>query len=146
MQLLQPGLVLRQAFAQRLQLGVERAEFQRLELGVLDPRARPGASGTARPARAWRFEVLELLVDFLAQVVQAVEVLAGVADAGLGFLAAFLVLGDAGGFFEVDAQVLGLGLDDLRDHALLDDRVAARAQAGAEEQVGDVAAAAAWCR
>ncbi len=64
------------------------------------------------------------------------------ADAGLGFLAAFLVLGDAGGFLQVDAQILGPGLDDLADHALLDDRVAARPQAGAEEQVGDVAAAA----
>jgi hypothetical protein len=82
------------------------------------------------------------LSDFLAHVVEAVEVLAGVADAGFGFLAALLVLGDAGGLFQVDAQVLGLGLDDLRDHALLDDRVAARAQARAEEQIGDVAAAA----
>ncbi|KAG1395420.1 hypothetical protein G6F59_014006 [Rhizopus arrhizus] len=64
------------------------------------------------------------------------------ADAGLGFLAALLVLGDAGRLFQVHAQVFRARLDDLADHALLDDRVAARAQAGAEEQVGDVAATA----
>jgi hypothetical protein len=40
-------------------------------------------------------------------------------------------------------HVLGLGLDDARDHVLLDDRVAARAQAGAEEQLRDVLATAA---
>src|SRR5690606_33081242 len=84
----------------------------------------------------------KLLADFLAQVAEAVEVLAGVADAGLGLLAALLVLGDAGGLLQIDAQVLGPGLDDLADHALLDDRVAARPQTGAEEQVGDVAPAA----
>ena len=140
-QLLQAGFLLRQAFAQRLQLRVEAAVFQRLPLGVLDPALgldRGVLLGLARLA----LEVFELLADFLAQVGQAFEVLAGVADAGFGFLAALLVLGDAGGLLQVHAQVLGPGLDDLADHALLDDRVAARAQAGAEEQVGDVAAAA----
>src|SRR5205085_9309111 len=88
-------------------------------------------------------EVLELLVHLLAQVGEALEVFAGVLDAGFGFLAALLVLGDAGGLFEVDAQVFRARLDDLGNHALLDDRVAACAQAGAEEQVGDVATAAA---
>ena len=52
----------------------------------------------------------------------------------LGFAAALLVLGDARGLLEEHAQLLGLRLDDARDHALLDDRVAARAEAGAEEQ------------
>ena len=137
--LLQPGLFLRQALAQRLQLGVEQPEFQRFPLGILDPAlgldrlVLLGLSGLPR-------EMLQLFADFFAQVVEAVEILAGVADAGLGFLAAFLVFGDAGGFFQIHAQFFGLGLDDLRDHALFDDRVAARAQAGAEEQVGDVAA------
>src|SRR5690606_27291333 len=72
-----------------------------------------------------------------------VEILAAVADAVLGLAAPLLVLGDAGRLLEVDPQLLGLGLDHLADHALLDDRVAARAQAGTEEQVGDVPAAAA---
>src|SRR3546814_2055869 len=88
-------------------------------------------------------KVLQLLADLVAQVGQALEVLVGVADAGFGFLAALLVLGDAGGLLQVHAQVLGAGVDDLADHALLDDRVAARPQAGAAAQVGEVAAAAA---
>lgn len=82
----------------------------------------------------------QLLGDFLAQVTQAIEVFARMADARFGFLAAFLVLGNAGGFFQVDAQIFRARLDDLADHALLDDRVAAWPQAGAQEQVGDVAA------
>src|SRR5690606_17379578 len=80
--------------------------------------------------------------DLLAQVGQALEVLARVLDPVLGLAAALLVLGDAGGLLQVHAQVLRARLDDLADHALLDDRVAARPQAGAQEQVGDVAPAA----
>ena len=63
------------------------------------------------------------------------------ADAVLRLAAALLVPGDAGGLLEEGAQVVGPRLDDARDHALLDDRVAARAQAGAEEQLRDVLAA-----
>ena len=140
-QLLQFRFFMRQLLAQRLHLRVEAAVFQRLPLGILDPALgldRLVLLGLARLP----LQMLELLADFLAQVVQAVEVLAGVADAGLGFLAPFLVLGDAGGFLQVHAQVFGPRFDDLADHPLLDDRVAARAEAGAEEQVGDVAPAA----
>ena len=141
-QLLQPGLLAREPLAQRLQLGVQGAEFQRLPLRVPDP-ALGLDRGVLLGLPRLPGQVLELLAHFLAQVVEPVEVLAGVADAGLGLLATLLVLGDAGRFLQVDAQFLGLGVDDLRDHALLDDRVAARAQARAEEQVGDVATAAA---
>ena len=87
--------------------------------------------------------MFELLVDFVAHVAHALEILARRLDAAFGFLAAFLVLGDAGGFFEMLAQLLGSASTICADHALLDDRVAARAQAGAEEQIGDVAAPAA---
>jgi len=38
------------------------------------------------------------------------------------------------------AQILRLGLDQLGDHALFDDRIAAWSEAGAEEDIGDVAA------
>src|SRR5690606_14522373 len=127
-QLLQAGFLLRQALAQRGELPVQRAVFERLPLGVADlPLGLDLGVLLGRPR-----QVLQLLADLVAQVGQAVEVLAGVANAGLGFLAPLLVLGDAGGLLQVHAQFLGLGLDDLADHALLDDRVAARAQAGAE--------------
>ena len=64
-------------------------------------------------------------------------------DARFGFLAALLVLRDAGRLFEMIAQLFRRRFDDLADHALLDDRVAARTKAGAEEHVGDIAASAA---
>ena len=85
-------------------------------------------------------QAFELALQLLAQVGQARQVLVGAADAALGLAAALLVLGDTGGFLDEVAQILGLGLDQLADHALLDDRVAARPEARAEEDVGNVAA------
>src|SRR5690606_34126821 len=98
-QLLQARLFLRQAFAQRGELLVEAAVFERLPLGVADlPLGldRCVLLGLLRLPR----QVLQLLADLVAQVGQAVEVLAGVADAGFGFLAPLLVLGDAGGLLQ----------------------------------------------
>ncbi len=79
-------------------------------------------------------QVADLLLDLVAHVLQALEVLARVGDAALGLAAPLLVARDAGRLLDEGAHVLGLGLDHARDHALLDDGVAARAQAGAEEQ------------
>lgn len=105
-QLLQAGFFARQRFAQSAQATVQTAVFQRLPLGILDLALflqRLVLLGLPRLA----LEVLELLADFLAQVAETIQVLAGMSDAGLGFLAAFLVLGDAGGFFEVHAGLRG---------------------------------------
>ena len=88
-----------------------------------------------------RREALELVAQLQPDVLDARQVLARVREAPFGLLAPLLVLRHAGGFFEEDAQLLGLGLDDAGNHPLLDDRVGARAQARAEEQVVDVAAA-----
>ena len=124
----------------RLELGVLRLQRQCLELGfhsrVLALQLLPALGGLRLPV-----EMLQRLLDFLAHVVQAIEVLARRLDARLGLLAALLVLRDARGLLEVHAQVLGPRLDDLGNHSLLDDRVAARAEARAEEHVDDVAAA-----
>ena len=87
-----------------------------------------------------RFELLHLVAEFEADVLDAHQVLARVLEPALGFLAPFLVARDASRLLEEDAQVVGLGLDDARDHALADDRVGTRPEAGAEEQVGDVLA------
>jgi hypothetical protein len=68
----------------------ERTEFQRLPLGILDPALfLQGLVLLGLPGLA--LEVFELLADLVAQVAQPVQVLAGVADAGLGLLAALLV-------------------------------------------------------
>ena len=56
----------------------------------------------------------------------------------LGLLLPALVLGDAGGLLDEHAAVLGARRDDEADLALLDDRVGLGADAGAEEEVGDV--------
>ena len=84
----------------------------------------------------------ELLFDLFAQILQPLEVLARVVDAVLGLAPPLLVLRDAGRLLEKRAQLLGLRLDEAGDHALLDDRVAVRADAGAEQDVRDVFAAA----
>src|SRR5262245_29404114 len=86
-------------------------------------------------------ELLELAGELDADIGDAGEVLARVGEPVLGFPAALLVLGDAGRLLEEDAQLVGLRLDHPRDHPLLDDGVGARPEAGAEEHVGDVAAA-----
>ncbi len=57
--------------------------------------------------------------------------------------AALLVLGNAGGFFQEGAQFLGPRLHQPGDHALFDNRVTARPQAGAEKDVGNIFAPAA---
>jgi hypothetical protein len=85
-------------------------------------------------------QVLELLAELGADVVHSQQVLPRVLDPHFCFVAARAVLRDAGRFLEEDAQVLGLRLDDPRDHALLDDGVGAAAEAGAEEDVGDIPA------
>ena len=87
------------------------------------------------------FQLLEVAVELPEDVLDAGQVLARVLEAVLGLAAAFLVLGDAGGFLEEHAQFLGLGFDDPADRALADDGVGARPQAGAQEHVLHVAPA-----
>ena len=85
----------------------------------------------------------DLLLDLVAQVLQALQILARLSDAALGLAAPLLVARYARRLFDEGAHILRLRFDDARDHALLDDRVAARAQARAQEQLRDVLAAAA---
>ena len=86
--------------------------------------------------------MLQLLGDFIAQVVEAIQILFGVTDARFSFLAAFLVLRNAGGFFEVNTQLFRTRFDDVRNHALFDDRITARTQTRSQEQIGNVTATA----
>src|SRR5262249_7787781 len=97
------------------------------------------------PTRGGRLplQVSDLFLDLVAQVLQTLEVLARVGDPALRLLTPFLVTRDAGSLLDEGAHILGFGLDDPRDHPLLDDRVAARAKTGAKEEIGDVLARAA---
>jgi hypothetical protein len=53
---------------------------------------------------AWRFELLEVVVELAQDVVDAQQVVARVLQAVLGLAAAFLVLRDARGLFEEQPQ------------------------------------------
>ena len=72
-------------------------------------------------------KVLQLPAKFVPKIRQAFQVLLGPADAAFGFLAALLVLGDTRRFLDIHPQLFRLGLDQPRDHPLLDDGVAAGA-------------------
>ncbi len=135
-----------------LALGQRRPHVARALVQLLQPEhqelGRRAALLVLEPAVAFRrlrlaVEVLQLLLDLFQQVHQAVEVLARVADAVGGLAPPFLVLGDAGGLLEEHPHLFRLRLDEPGDHALLDDGVAARPEARAEEDPGDVLAAAA---
>ena len=86
-------------------------------------------------------EFFQLAAEFLADIGNAVQVFARIAQSAFGLLAAFLVFRHARRFFQKPAQFLRLGLDDARNHALLNDRVGFAAQAGAEEEIGHIALA-----
>ena len=87
-------------------------------------------------------QTIKLAFQLFPQVGQARQVFMGTADAVFGFAAALLVLGDTGGLLDKVTQVFRLGFDQLADHALLDDRIAARAQTSTKEDVSNVAATA----
>src|SRR3990167_8706053 len=84
-------------------------------------------------------QTLKLTLEFFTQIGQAGQVFMGATDTVFGLAPTLLVLGDARRFFDEVAQVFRLGLDQLGDHPLLDDRIAARAQACAQKDVGDIA-------
>ena len=87
------------------------------------------------------FQPVEVVVQLAQDVFHAGEVLARVGQAVLGLAAALLVLGDAGGLFQEQAQLFRARLDDAADGALADDGVGARAEARAQEHVLHVAPA-----
>ena len=86
-------------------------------------------------------ELFEVGAEFAEDVFHACEVFTRVGEAVFGFAAALFVLRHARGFFQEDAHVIGLGLDDARDHPLPDDGVGTRPEARAKEDVLNVAAA-----
>ncbi|EWS63648.1 hypothetical protein Y695_03117 [Hydrogenophaga sp. T4] len=121
-------------------VGLGLAAFQEPELVLLERGA--GLQGVvARSDLGLLFQLVEVGVEFAQDVFDPGEVLARVGQAVRRFAAAFLVFGDPGGFFEEQAQLFGLALDDAADRALANDGVGARAEAGAEEHVLHVAAA-----
>src|SRR5207244_6955889 len=122
-----------------LRAAVEIAQAQRQQLRGEAPLLLLQRLVTPRASRL-ALQVADLFFDLIAHVLQPLEILAGLGDARLGLLAPLLVARDTGRLLDEGTHVLALGLDDARDHALLDDGVAARAQTGAEKQAGDALA------
>ena len=83
-------------------------------------------------------QMSQLLVNFLAQIVESIEVVTGMPNAIFRLASALLVFGDARGFFEVDAQIFRFGFNQPGNHALFDDGVATRAETGAKEDIADI--------
>ena len=118
------------AQAQHQQFGTEHT-LARAQLLVL-----AGSTGLA-------LQVANLLVDLIPQILQARQILAGIGNARLGLPAPLFIERDARCLLDKGTHVFAACLDNARDHALLDDRVAAGAKPGAKEQLRDVAPAAA---
>ena len=135
----QPALLARDTLGVAARLPVEGAPLEREMLGFEFALSRfeltefLGQGGLA-------LEVRQPASELLAQIVQPIEILDRVAHPVLRIAPALLVLGDSCRFLEKVAQIVRLRLDDPRDHSLLDDRVAARPEPGAEEHIHDVAA------
>ena len=109
--------------------------------------AQAGAKIVADRSEALRLgrltlEGVHLPGDFLEDVVDAGEVLFGGLETKLGEALLGLEAGDARGFFNDGAAVVRLGAEELADALLADDGVAFRAEAGAHEDVLNVAQAA----
>ena len=74
-------------------------------------------------------------------VIVALQMGADLHHAFLGFPAATFIDGDAGGLLQKTADFLGPGLDDAANHALFDDRIAARTDPHRLQQFDHVPAA-----
>ncbi len=139
---LQRKVTLAQDRLARARFALDFAQLEREQFGVRLPFFLLQRLVAARGG-GLALQVTQLLFDFVTQVGQARQVFARLRDAAFRFLAALLVARDARGFLEEGAHVVGFRLDHARDHVLFDDRVAARTEAGAEEQLRDVLATAA---
>ena len=85
---------------------------------------------------------IHLARDFVKNVIDAGEILSGVFEAGFRQPFAGLELGDAGGLFDDGPAIGRLAAQDLPDASLLNDGVGLRPQAGAHEDVLNIAQAA----
>ena len=86
-------------------------------------------------------QAFHLAGELADHVLDAGEVGFGRLQSQFGFVAAGMQAGDAGGVFQHAAALLGLGLDDLADLALVDEGGRARAGRGIREQDLHVAGA-----
>ena len=82
-----------------------------------------------------------MIVQFAQNILNAGQIIARVVQAVFSFAATLFVLGYACGFLEKHAQFFGFGFNDARNHTLPDNRIRARPQARAHENILHIAAA-----
>ena len=131
------GLGVRRRLEGRLasgEAGPQAVGAQPRELLLL-PREEIGLLFPARGARGLPLQRGARAVDLRDDVREAQEVSARLLELHLGLTLADLVLRDAGGLLDEPAAILRLRREDQVDLLLLDDRVRAHAEAGAEEDL-----------
>ena len=121
------------------------SRFQHLEAAGYGPaqmRQHVGAQFfVALGFRRLALERVDLAADFFQDVEHARQILFRAFELRFGQALAGFVFADAGGFFDDGAAVGWLVGKNLADAALLDDGVAFRAEAGAHEEILNVAQA-----
>ena len=111
---------------------------------VKEPLGLGATVGEFLPARGAPRVFLEARDFFTAhglKVFGALDVFERGAQERLRFATPFFIERHARRFFKVDAQLLGLGANEVRNHPLRDDRIAFGAETRAEEDFLHVAAA-----
>ena len=88
-----------------------------------------------------RLQFFQIGIQFTQDVIDPRQVFTRVMQTVFGFPATLLVLGNAGSLFKENSQLFRTRLNDARDHALTNDRVSTRSEAGTKEDVLNVAAA-----
>ncbi len=121
---------------ERLRLGPRKMRKQGFRLADLDRDflVAPRLAGLA-------LQAFDLRVELAEDVGQPRKVALGGLEAQLGFVAAAMQPGDAGGVLQNAAALLGLGVDDLGDLSLAHERRRAGARGRVLEQDLDVARA-----
>ena len=107
--------------AQIIERGLDLADFRR---DVAVANRLPGLT----------LERVDLAGQLIDHVLDAEQVGFGGLEPQFGLVAACVQAGNSGGLFKNAAALLGLGLDDLADAALVDERGRARAGRGVGEQ------------
>ena len=121
-----------------IRVGLEPAQMEQHRLGLAD---LGGNLPVADRLTRLLLQPFHLAGELADHVFDAGEIGLGGLEPQLGFMAAGMQAGDAGGVFQHAAALLGFGLDDLADLALVDEGGRARAGRGVREQQLDVARA-----
>ena len=119
-------------------IGGDPAQVEQRGLGLAD---LGGDIAVAHRLARLRLERLHLAGELVDDVFEPQQVLLGRAQPQLCLVPARMQAGNAGGLFQHAAALLGLGLDDLADAALMHQRRRARAGRSVGEQDMHVAGA-----